>query len=93
MFSITNHISKGKLKDFCHKNQLKRLSLFSSALRDEIREDNDIDILVEFEEGHAPDLLKLSEIEIELTAMIRRKVDLRTPAELSRFFREVEYAA
>jgi len=44
--------------------------------------------------------LKLAGIEIELTKMIGRKVDLRTPAELSRYFRNdvlekarVEYVA
>jgi hypothetical protein len=35
-----------------------------------------------------PGLFDLSRMEIELTGMLGRKVDLRTPAELSRYFRE-----
>jgi predicted nucleotidyltransferase len=100
MFALTEHISKDKLVKFCKENHMRKLSLFGSALRDKLREDSDIDLLVEFEEGHVPGLLKFAEIEIELTKMIGRKVDLRTPAELSRFFRNevlsqarIEYAA
>jgi predicted nucleotidyltransferase len=76
------------------------LSLFGSALRDELKENSDIDLLVEFEEGKTPGLLKFAEIEIALTQMLGRRVDLRTPAELSHFFRDevlskarIEYAA
>lgn len=100
MFSITERIPKDKLAAFCAKNHIKKLSLFGSALKDELREDSDIDLLVEFETEHTPGLLRLAGIEIELTEMIGRKVDLRTPAELSRFFRDevlsqarIEYAA
>jgi predicted nucleotidyltransferase len=100
MFSVSDIITKERLTDFCNKNHIKKLSLFGSALRGELREDSDIDLLVEFEEGHIPGLLGLAGIELELTRMIGRKVDLRTPAEVSRFFRDevlskakVQYAA
>jgi len=100
MFSILKIIKKGELFKFCQENHIKKLSLFGSALRDELKAESDIDLLVDFEDEHIPGLLKLAGIEIELTKMIGRKVDLRTPAELSRYFRNdvlakarVEYVA
>ena len=47
-----------------------------------------MDLLVEFEEGHVPGFLGLAQMELELGAMFGRKVDLRTPHELSRYFRD-----
>ena len=99
MFSILKIVKKDELFKFCRENHIKKLSLFGSALRDELKPDSDIDLLVEFEDEHLPGLLKLAGLEIELTEMIGRKVDLRTPAELSRYFKDdvltkakVEYA-
>jgi len=75
------------------------MSLFGSALRDELKPGSDIDILVEFDKDHMPGLFDIAGIEIELAEIFGRKVDLRTPAELSRYFRDdvlekarVEYA-
>jgi predicted nucleotidyltransferase len=100
MFVLNDYIPKKRLEQICRENHIRRLSLFGSALRNELRPDSDIDILIEFEEEHVPGLLTLLKIEIELSEMIGRKVDLRTPSELSLYFREdvishakVEYAA
>jgi hypothetical protein len=75
------------------------MSLFGSALRDELKPESDIDILVEFDQNHVPGLFDLAGMEIDMSEMIGRKVELRTPAELSRYFRDdvlknakVEYA-
>ncbi len=81
------HIPKDKLAEFCRKNHIIKLSLFGSALRGELGPDSDLDLLVEFEEDHTPGLITFAGMEIELTEMIGRKVDLRTPHELSRYFR------
>ena len=88
MFQLTNYIPSEKLQSFCRKNHIKKLSLFGSALRDELTPESDIDLLVEFEEGHIPGLITLAGIEIELSEIIGRKVDLRSPLDLSRFFRD-----
>lgn len=100
MFSIIKIVSKNELKRFCKKRGIKKLSLFGSALRNEMKKESDVDLLVEFQAGSTPGLMGLAGIEIELTKMIGRKVDLRTPSELSRYFRDevllkarVEYAA
>ncbi len=81
-------ISREKLAEFCRKNHIRRLSLFGSILRDDFGPESDVDFLVEFEPGHIPGLLAIAGMEIELSAMIGRKADLRTAGDLSRYFRE-----
>lgn len=100
MFRLQDVIPKERLEAFCKRNHITKLSLFGSALRDELNPDSDIDILVEFDENHIPGLMDLAGMEIEIAGIIGRKVDLRTPDELSRYFRDevlskakVEYAA
>lgn len=97
---IDQYIHKDKLAEFCRKHHIRKLSLFGSALRGELHPNSDIDLLVEFESGHVPGLITLAGMEIELTEMLGRKADLRTPRELSRYFRdqvvntaEVQYEA
>ena len=88
-----------KIADFCKRNHIRRLALFGSALRSDFRPDSDIDFLVEFDPDHIPGLIRLAGMELELTDILGRKADLRTPLELSRYFRqkvtdsaEVQYA-
>ena len=77
-----------KIIDFCLRHPIKRLSLFGSALRDDFRPDSDVDILVEFDPSAGIDLFDMADMEIELSSIVGRKVDLRTPADLSRYFRQ-----
>jgi len=81
-------IPRKDLPEFCQRHHIGRLSLFGSILRDDFRPDSDVDFLVEFETGKTPGLLGLAGMEIELSELIGRKVDLRTAKELSRYFRE-----
>jgi len=93
-------IAKEQLAGFCRKLHIQRLSLFGSRLTGTARPDSDVDLLVEFEPGCEPGLLGLASMEAELTTLLGgKKVDLRTPQDLSRHFRdqvlqsaEVQYA-
>lgn len=93
-------VAREKIADFCRRNYIRRLAVFGSALRADFRPDSDIDILVEFLPGHTPGFFGLFDMEEELSAIFGgRKVDLRTPNDLSRYFRdevvataEVQYA-
>ena len=87
-YSLEEKMPKEKLVEFCRKNYIKKLSIFGSAIRGELAPDSDIDLLVEFEEGHTPGLFSIVRMEIELTEALGRKVDLRTPGDLSRYFRD-----
>lgn len=77
-----------QIVEFCRRNHILKLSLFGSVLRDDFRTDSDVDVLVEFEPDFVIGLIRLAGLEIELTEMIGRKVDLRTPEDLSRYFRD-----
>ncbi len=81
-------IPRAELLRFCSQNHIRKLALFGSILTDRFRPDSDVDVLVEFEEGLVPGFLGLAQMELELGAMFGRKVDLRTPQELSRYFRD-----
>jgi predicted nucleotidyltransferase len=82
-------IDKEKIATFCRQHHVLRLALYGSALRDDFRPESDIDVLVEFEPGHTPGLLGIARLQRELSAILGgRKVDLRTPEDLSRYFRE-----
>ena len=78
---------KKEIADFCREHKIHRLSLFGSILRDDFSPRSDIDVLVEFKPGHVPSILGMVGLEAELSKIIGHKVDLRTPAELSRHFR------
>jgi len=94
-------IKQSILASFCRAHGIQRLSLFGSTLKGTATPQSDIDLLVEFEEGRVPGLLALAEMEADLSELMEgRKVDLRTPHELSHLFRdsvlssaEVQYAA
>ncbi|MGB8278151.1 MAG: nucleotidyltransferase domain-containing protein [Methylovirgula sp.] len=77
------------LASLCDRHQIRRLSLFGSALKGTAGPDSDIDFLVEFRPEARPSLLDLADIEQELSALLGgRHVDLRTAEDLSRYFRD-----
>lgn len=81
-------LSQEQLAAFCRRNQITRLSLFGSILRDEFGARSDVDFLVEFDPDHQPGLFEIAEMESDLSELIGRKADLRTAADLSRYFRD-----
>ncbi|MFO7633009.1 MAG: nucleotidyltransferase family protein [Caldilinea sp.] len=86
---IQIEIPRQKIADFCQRNHIQRLAVFGSALRSDFDEESDIDILVEFDPQHVPGLFAIARMERELSALWGgRKVDLRTPEDLSRYFRQ-----
>ena len=98
---MDNHLNldREKIAEFCRRNHIRKLSLFGSVLSDSFGPDSDVDVLVEFEPGFRVGLIRLAGIENELSNIIGRKADIRTPQDLSRYFRdkvvstaEVQYA-
>lgn len=81
-------IPRDVLVSLCQRYGVRRLSLFGSVLRPEFTRESDVDVLVEFQPGHTIGLFRLAAMERELTALVGRKVDLRTPNDLSPYFRE-----
>lgn len=97
---IDRRMTRHRLVEFCRRNGIKKLSLFGSFLKGAQQPGSDIDLLVEFHDERQPGLFGLCHMENELSELLGRKVDLRTPQELSRYFRdevlrtaEVQYEA
>lgn len=82
-------IPKEEIARFCQRHHIRKLSLFGSVLRDDFTPDSDIDFLVEFDLGKTPGFFKIVSMEMELSELLEgRKIDLRTPNELSIYFRD-----
>ncbi len=80
-------VPAGAVAELCRRHHIRRLALFGSVLREDFRPDSDVDVLVEFEPGHTPGFAFFS-IQEELSELLRRPVDLQTPAFLSPYFRD-----
>jgi predicted nucleotidyltransferase len=81
------HIPQAEIEAFCRKHHIRRLALFGSVLRDDFTDESDIDVLVEFEPGHTPGLAFFS-MQDELSEILGREVDLNTPGDLSKYYRD-----
>jgi len=82
-------IVEEKIREFCERHHIHRLAIFGSALRDDFGPDSDVDVLVDFELGHVPGFFRLFEMQEELSSLFGgRKIDMRTPEDLSRYFRD-----
>jgi predicted nucleotidyltransferase len=81
-------IPRRELAELCRRHHIRKLSLFGSVLGRDFRPDSDVDVLVEFDPGYRIGLIHLAGVERELSVLLGRKADLRTPADLSRYFRD-----
>ena len=93
-------IDKDAVAAFCQKHHIIKLALFGSVLTDKFREDSDVDVLTDFDQEHIPSLFAVARMERELSELLGRKADMRTPEDLSEYFRDevvrsalVQYAA
>ena len=80
-------VPRERIADFCRRHHIGRLALFGSVLRDDFTPQSDVDVLVEFEPGTRLGFA-FFDIEQELSQILGRRVDLRTPQELSQYFRD-----
>ncbi|MEY4908443.1 MAG: hypothetical protein RL260_2161 [Pseudomonadota bacterium] len=82
-------VDRERLSTLCRRHHIARLSLFGSRLKGTARPDSDVDLLVDFEPDAGITLFDMVRIEDELGELLGgRTVDLRTAAELSRYFRD-----
>jgi uncharacterized protein len=81
-------VPKREIERFCIQNHVRKLSLFGSILTARFSPLSDVDVLVEFEPNTPVTYFDLARMENDLTKILGRKVDLRTPQELSRYFRD-----
>lgn len=82
-------VDPARLAQVCRRYGIRRLALFGSRLEGTARPDSDVDLLVEFEPGATPGLMRMVEIEEELSPLFGgHTIDLRTAQDLSRYFRD-----
>lgn len=73
---IRTPIPKKDLQEFCRRYQVNRLALFGSVLRQDFRNDSDVDVLVSFEPNAHVGFITLSRMQRELSELFKRPVDL-----------------
>jgi predicted nucleotidyltransferase len=82
-------IPETEIAVLCGRYGVRRLSLFGSVLTDRFTDASDVDVLVEFRPQERVGFFKLADIEADLGTLLGgRKIDLRTPMDLSRYFRD-----
>jgi hypothetical protein len=93
-------VDEARIGAFCQKHHLTKLALFGSVLTDRFGPESDVDVLFEYDPTHIPTLLDVVGMEEELSEILGRKTDMRSPGDLSHFFRDevvrtalVQYAA
>jgi predicted nucleotidyltransferase len=73
-----------ELEAVCRRYRVRRLALFGSAVRGELRPESDIDLLVEYDQSNRPGMVEMQELEDRLSALYgRRKIDLVNPKYLN----------
>ncbi len=88
MNKIPIRLQKNKIETLCKKYHIAYLALFGSVLTPHFTKKSDVDILVRFEKKHTPHLFGIMKMESELSDIIGRPVDLKTPNDLSSYFRK-----
>jgi predicted nucleotidyltransferase len=81
-------IPEAAVADLCKRYKVARLSLFGSILTDDFTASSDVDFLVEFQPDSRASLFELGGMLMELRALLGRDVDLRTPMDISQYFRD-----
>ena len=69
-------VPAGHIAEVCRKYRVLELSVFGSASRGHMRPDSDIDLLVEFQPNAGIGLFEFAQLELDLAALLGRRVDL-----------------
>ncbi len=64
------------LVELCRRYHVRELALFGSVLRDDFRDDSDVDMLVEYDPRAQVGLYEHFDLQMELERLFGRKVDL-----------------
>ncbi|MCY4525090.1 MAG: nucleotidyltransferase family protein [Anaerolineaceae bacterium] len=77
-----------RIREYCARQPIRRLSVFGSAARNELTPESDIDLLVEYLPDAAISLFDMGGHLTDLSEIIGRRVDLCTPTGLSPYIRD-----
>ncbi|MGD9496332.1 MAG: nucleotidyltransferase family protein [Armatimonadota bacterium] len=65
-----------EIAEFCRRHHIGRLLALGSVLREDFSPESDTDLIVEFEPDARVGLIRLAGIELELSELVGRTVDL-----------------
>lgn len=69
-------VEEAELADLCRRYAVRELSLFGSAVRNEMRPGSDLDLLVDFLPEAQVDLVDCAGLMLDLSRLLSQKVDL-----------------
>ena len=67
-----------QIEAYCHRWKITELAVFGSVLREDFRDDSDVDVLVTFAEDARWSLFDLVTMQDEIKDLLGREVDLIT---------------
>ncbi|MBD2462380.1 nucleotidyltransferase domain-containing protein [Oscillatoria sp. FACHB-1407] len=76
MMSDRCHVTRSQIIEFCHRWHVIEFAVFGSVLRDDFRDDSDIDVLVTLAPDHGLNLFDWMDMQQELETLFHREVDL-----------------
>ena len=85
---IRTHLPEDRIREYCARQPIRRLSVFGSAARNELTLESDIDLLVEYLPDAAISLFDMGGHLTDLSEIVGRRVDLCTPNGLSPYIRD-----
>lgn len=88
MSKLPVKLHKSRIGSFCKKHHIISFALFGSVLTPQFKKTSDVDVLVQFDKKHIPTIFEFIDIETELSDIIGWQVDLKTPNDLSPYFRK-----
>ena len=81
-------LPQDRIRQYCVGKPIKRLSLFGSAARNDLRSDSDIDLLVEYFPDAPVGYFTMAQHMLDFSEIFGRRVDLATPDSLSPYIRQ-----
>jgi hypothetical protein len=84
LYSKNIELPIDKIADFCDRWSIIEFALFGSVLRNDFRDDSDIDVLVTFAPESKRGLTETIQMRDELQMIFNRKVDLIVKAAIDR---------
>lgn len=76
MKRVNISVPKDKITDFCKRWKIVELSFFGSVLREDFRQDSDVDVLVAFASAARWGMFDHVKMQEELSQILARQVDL-----------------
>lgn len=76
------------IASFCRAHAVREMALFGSSVREDFRDDSDVDVLIDLRDDARIGFVAMQRMQDELAAIFGRRVDLVTRNGLNRHIRD-----